>query len=145
MLPNQRVITRGNQRGHVEGLTYMPSSAGDGAHSSHFSTISVEGSDADQKRDLLPHALPKFRQPAQQGVRADPRNALQNAILLAPSRAFLDPLFDVLVQGLDLLTEEFQNGYGTTFVSSSGFQNDPLDGSPLAYGDQFSPAHRRPR
>src|SRR3990170_2443893 len=106
-------MTRGDQSGHVEGLTNMPSSTGNCAYSSHFPAISVEGSNADQERDLLPGALPKFRQAAQQGVRgvwADPRNALQNAVLVAPSWAFLNPLFNVLVQCLDLLIEKSQNG-----------------------------------
>ena len=114
MLPNQRVITRRDQRGHVEGMTNMPPSTADRAATPRIFPLSrFSGATPTKKRNLLPCASPQFRQAAQQGVRGvgtNPGNALQDAVLVTPSRAFLDPPFDVLVHGLDLSIEELQNG-----------------------------------
>ena len=79
----------------------------------HLPGYLVQRSHAHRKNcNLLPCASPQFRQAAQQGVGSCgdqlPGNALQDAVLSSPGGAFLDPLFDVLVQGLDLAIEELQ-------------------------------------
>src|SRR3989304_6694040 len=103
----------GGEGGHVKGLTHMPSAAVDGAGSTHFAAIAVQGGNAHQERDLLPRALSQFREAAQEstgGLGTDPRHASEDLILVAPRRAFLDALIDVSIDSFELLIEGLQEG-----------------------------------
>ncbi len=116
------IASSGRERGHVEyGADGFPS-AGDGAFALVLSAVVVEGSDADERRDLLPVERSEFGEIGDEGGGSDSAESgygLDEFGFLSPVVLGLDEGFDGLFDVVDLSFQQFEDGLDT-FLSGLG-------------------------
>jgi len=100
-VPNDRVVAGSDERGHVENRAHARASAPHDAPPSPAAALAVKRSDSHERRNCLAVEATELGQVGQQGQRrgrADPRDAAQEVLALAPERTRLHPLAQEAVQ-----------------------------------------------
>jgi len=110
------VASSGRERGHVKGAADGFSSAGDGAFALVLPAVVVEGSDADEGRDLLPVEGSEFGEIGDEGGGSDsaePGYGLDEFGFLPPVVVGPDEGFNRLFNVVDLPFQQLEDGLNT--------------------------------
>ena len=106
------VAAFGGEGGHVQGIPNGGSSSPDGSGSQQKSAVTIEGSDADERSDLLAVELSQFGEVGQEGGGgggSDARHGGHEVDLVLPVVVITNELFDLILDAFELFFEGFED------------------------------------